>query len=154
MMAVVGSGIWGAFQFRVLPEQVESHRGGPQIPKLVEQIYTVSSEINRVEESSGTELRQFMEVFDFEFSEEKRIKISDLPDLQLAKNTITKLSAGDSEKAYAFLKLATKKRDTALTLLKELSTLGRLRLWLYIHLPLTVALLVLLFIHIFSVTYY
>ena len=42
----------------------------------------------------------------------------------------------------------------ALQLMRELSVLRRLRLWLYIHLPVTIALLVLLFIHIFSVTYY
>jgi len=156
MMAVVISGIWGAFQFQTLPERIQSHRGGAGVPKLVEQIYETSTEISKLadESSSDGELLTFIKKFDFRFDEHHSLTKKNLPNLMNASESLNTLPPISMDKGYAFLKVVTRKRDLTLRLIDELSVLKRLKLWLYLHLPLTIALLVLLFIHIFSVIYY
>jgi hypothetical protein len=159
MVLVIVSGIWGAFTYLTLAPRVQAHRGGGSQQELVEQILSLSSEIERIAVSGSTdELLQLMHALDVPFhpglkNALLRNRTMRAVDSSQAAQLLSHLSADDAERGAQLVELITKKRRFIRQLDNDVATLYWMRVWLYLHLPLSFALVAAVAIHIFSVFY-
>lgn len=158
MMVVVLSGIWGAMQYGSLAPQIQSHRGGATLKKLLEQQVLLNNEIQSLAYQKSDAFLALIQKIDFEFSPSFWSAIMGrAPAAISTAQTATFLSGlpdKEHDDAMKLVKLVDRKQELVQTTLNEVQILARLKLWLYIHLPVSFALLAALAIHIFSVFYF
>lgn len=158
MVVVILSGVWGALKYVDSAPAIRSHRGGGTVKKLLAQIHLLSSDIEGLAKQKSDQYLKLLHTVDFKFTPSvtaglcgKRPKLFD-------KEATAKLLANLVEKEYQdgikLISLVNKKRDLACQVLEEVGTTTQLRIWLFLHLPLSFALLVALTIHIVSVLYF
>lgn len=159
MVLVIVSGIWGAFTYLTLAPKVQAHRGGGSQQELVEQILSLSSEIERIAVSgSRDDLLQLMHALDVPFHPGLKVALSrnrtmSAVDPSQAAKFLSNLPADEAERGAQLVELIAKKRRFLGQLDKDVATLYWMRVWLYLHLPLSCALVAAVVIHIFSVFY-
>lgn len=162
MTLVILSGLWGARHYQLLAPTIRSHRGGAQPLKLLEQIESIGQDIEaKVKEvearGDSASFNQLVAEVDFDYKPSIWKSLFDrTPELESenASKLLAGLQPAQQEAGLALISLADKKRDVARELEADVATLTKLRVWLYLHVPLTIALLIALLIHILSVFYY
>jgi hypothetical protein len=156
MMVVVLSGIWGAYHYVRLAPEIESHRGGGNLKKLLEQVHLLSSEIETLIKDKSDAFLALVREVDFPFEPSANLNTAKLPDPSNPRVTelASKLIETERSDGLKLLSLVTKKREFVSRISHEVRTTTRLKSWLYLHLPLSFALLVCLAIHIFTALYY
>lgn len=158
MAIVIVSGIWGAMNYATLANQIKSHRGGAGVEKLLSQMYLLNADIEALAKQKSDEFQKLLRQADFQFSPSVARALFSVRPTQIEKQQsselVAKLPAGEQNDAIKLISLLNKKRSLAADVLHEVAVLTKLRAWLYIHLPVSFALLVAVAVHIFSVFYY
>lgn len=158
MVVVIVSGVWGAIYYVQLAPLIQSHRGGGTVKNMVEQIHMVTAEMETLAGQRSDDFLKLLEKVDVKFVARywklvcgKRVGVLEP---QLLAPALGALPESEKKDGLTLVQLADKKRDLIARLQDELRTMMRLRAWLLIHLPVSLALLVVLLIHIFVVFYY
>ena len=158
MMIVVLSGIWGALRYEELAPQILSHRGSAPIKKLIEQQLLLSNEIGALSSQKSDAFLKLADKIDFTFVPSITASFLSVRPRPIATaegaELLAALPAGEQDDGVKLIALANRKRDVVTALLNEARTLNRLKIWLFIHVPISCALLAAVAIHIFSVFYY
>jgi hypothetical protein len=158
MVLVIVSGLWGAVTYLDKAADIKSHRGGGTIPKLLEQVFFISGDIKGMGKGRSDAFLALMHKVDFEFKPGLLRALlgrrpSAIEKAQMAE-LLAKLPEKEHDDGLKLISVVNKKREIATQILDEISTLSKMKLWLYVHLPVSFALLVALGAHIFSVFYY
>lgn len=162
MTLVILSGLWGAQHYSLLAPAIRSHRGGAQPLKLLEQIeslgHDIEAKVKEAEAKGGSAaLKELVAEVDFEhkpsiwkslFDRTQELESDD------ASKLLANLPPDQQQFGLAIIGLADKKHHLARELETDIATFTKIRIWLFLHVPLTMALLVALIIHIVSVFYY
>lgn len=162
MLLTIASGIWGAILFRTLPVELRSQRGGATTAQLAATLFALSASIKDFITSSKQQrsdaFLKMAKKLDINFQPSLwRCLLYSLPK-QLSTEVIAKhieaLPENEQSDAIVLVEMFNKKRDTIKRIQQETRAQTLIRGWLYLHLPLSVALCVALAIHIFSVFYF
>lgn len=167
MLITIFSGLWGVFMYEKLPMAIRSQRGGGTMPVLLEQIHGVSSDIYQVAgvesvgECSGQKSDAFLALLqkiDFRFQPSMMRCLRHSNPRQIdrkdAANLLETLPELEQKEGLKLIGLVNKKRELVCHLQDEARVLTWIRVWLFVHLPVSFGLLVVVAIHIFSVFYY
>ncbi len=158
MVIVIVSGIWGALNYSTLADKIQSHRGGATVQKLLSQLHLLGDDIRAIANQKSDVFQSFVRGVDFEFKPSiARALFGTVPE-PIEKNEssalLSKLPESEHPDGLKLISLVNKKRDLASQVFAETAVIAKMRLWLFIHLPVSIALLVALAIHIFAVFYY
>jgi hypothetical protein len=158
MVGTILSGIWGVANYATLAGKITAHRGGAKDITLGEQIYALTQQMDRLCASKSEQFLALFNRFDFSFTPGLRslLKLTELPvvDHGVAGQIIGEIKPDEKEDAITLLGLMDHRADLARTLLEQARIKALLRIWLYVHVPVSVALCVSLAIHIFSVFFF
>ena len=165
MLLTIFTGIWGVAMYQRLPFEIRSQRGGGTLKVLLEQIRSISSDINRLAGVGGGSSSQKSDAFlkmlgdlDFVFVPSLMRSLfrrnPSIIDRKRMADVLSNLPAAEQEEGLKLIGLLNKKRELVCRIQDEARALTWVRLWLYIHLPVSVGLCAALFVHIFSVFYY
>lgn len=162
LLLVVLSGIWGSYLYIKLPSSFSSQRGGLKTSDLLAQIVTIDKDIEkRADELSTNGSTLYSTLLDnqlvgktpslwsccFSRDSGKNLK-------KEFENVLLATNEDSQQNVLNFISLLGKRNELLQQLKKEVRTQTFLRLWLYLHLPVSLAMLLVVFIHIFSVFYY
>ncbi len=158
MMTVILSGVWGAIQYVKLPGEIQSHRGGATVKRLIQEFEKSSAQIRESGDGKSDNFLRLIKAV--EYTERPNVckallgfRPKEISSQEIAP-VLSALAENEHADGLKLLALAKKNRDLAKLLLDEVAILAKLRIWLYFHLPVSIALLGALFIHIFSVFYF
>lgn len=157
MIIVIASGFFGAIAYRVLPQKLYSQRGEEKPDEYISIIQDFDAEILALADLSE-ELKKIVRQLDvktdyylranFSLSRPKPI------DEKKAADLVSALPADLNNNAINLLKLLAKKRGILIKFTEEVRASAMLKIWLFLHIPFTCLLLIVLFIHIYLVFYY
>lgn len=155
MVVTIVSGMWGVVNYATLASRIESHRGGVKSTQVLEQLSALSASIREMCVGRSEEFRSVAERLNPSFvvnlvtlvQEPKLVHI----DQHVAGAALGKLPEGERDAALRLFGLLDQKCDLTNGLLEEARVKALLRLWLFIHVPASVALCVAVAIHILSV---
>jgi len=156
---VVLSGLWGAMNYRNLAGEIESNRGGPDLRTLITEELSLSDRIENQISQSSDQLVRLINRVDFKMPSSylgilfRKLGTKKI-DQKALEVEINRLTEGDRRDFFNLMKLLDSKRQFAQRIQKEVRTAAKLRLWLICHLPLSLFLVILVLIHIFSVFYF
>lgn len=158
MVATILSGIWGAVNYASLPTQVRSHRGGGTLEELVEQIENISNEIQALVDNKSDAFITLLNTIDFTFKPSLITSITRSRfaaiDRTHAAEKIVNLPGEEREDGMKLISTINKKIELAERVRNEARTLFWLKIWLYVHLPISFALVAAVVVHIISVFWY
>ena len=158
MVLTIVSGIWGAANYSILSSRIESNRGGGKERAMLEQIASIGSDIETAGAKKSDAFLAIIRKFDFVFKPGffALIRRAAVPEVnkKVASELMAKLPDGEREDALKLIGLIDQKSDLAKMVLEESRIKAALKIWLYIHVPVSVGLCVALAVHIFSVFYY
>lgn len=155
MVVTILTGIWGMVNYARLSERIESHRGGGSVATAVEQILALSTEIEGTSRGKSDAFLEVIHRTDFKFSPTLGLLlgISHPPsvDHTMVGAFITRVPESEMSECLRALGLIDRKCDLAAAVIEESRIKLLLRAWLFIHVPVSVALCGALAIHILSV---
>jgi hypothetical protein len=158
MLIVIISGVYGAIRYVTLAPKIQAHRGGGGTKKLLEAIQQQTADVEKMLQGKSDLFVKLREAADFNFAPSIWVarKRSLVPARQtsLEAEYMSKLSDAEQSDAHSMLALIAKKRQLALQLQEDVRTVSLLQVWLYVHVPLSFALLVAVLLHIFVVYWY
>lgn len=158
MMIVVVSGIYGAVQYVNKPHEIQSHRGGATLAKLVEEEAGLAKEIKDLfinHSDRFVKLAQSL-LIPLPKGYWKIIKAkfpAMLSPEQIAQQ-VNKLPEAEQEIGLELVALANRRIELLKKIQTELIVAKKLKLWLFFHVPVTFMLLSVLTVHIVSVLYF
>lgn len=164
MVFVIASGVWGVVMYSDKPMDLRSQRGGGTPKQLIEQIKAIAGEIeDLLGGTTETTLKsdafvKMITSIDFSFQPSlmrslRRRNPKPIDRKRMAK-LLASLPKNEQEDGRNLIGLVNKKRELVCRLQDESRAQTWVRAWLYLHLPVSCALVVALLIHIFSVFYY
>lgn len=165
MLLTIITGIWGVAMYQRLPFEIRSQRGGGTLKVLLEQIRSISKDINRLAGIEGRGATQKSDAFlrmlsDLDFVYEPSLtrslfrKNPSIIERSRMADALSQLPQEEQEEALKLIGLINKKREMVCRVQDEARALTWVRLWLYLHLPISFGLVAALAVHIFSVFYY
>ena len=157
MLGVIGSGIVGARIYLRLPTKIKSHRGGGTVKALVEEVHSLSDEIEWLARERSDEFLMVLDKVDFNFRPSiLKALLDHTPKEAPMKEVAALLSVlPDAERADAFKVVAhaNRKRQLVDQIQDEVRVMAIFRSWLYVHIPLSYGLVMAVAVHILSVFY-
>ncbi len=158
MVLTIVSGIWGVANYATLAERITAHRGGAKDVALLEQVDTLTKQVDQLCAAKGEAFLRLFNRFDFSFKPGLRslLKLSDVPvvDHTVAGALMREVPDAERGDALTMLGLLDQRADLVRRLLDEARIKALLKIWLYIHVPVSVALCVTLAVHILSVFFF
>jgi hypothetical protein len=158
MVVTIVSGIWGVVNYSTLASRIESHRGGVSSKRILEQLDSLSSDISSMCQGKSDAFVSSAQRLDPPFSVgllsllRKREFLH--VDQKVAGEALTRIPEGEREEALRLFGVIDQKCDLMTVLFEEARIKALLRLWLFIHVPVSIALCVALAIHILSVFFF
>lgn len=158
MLVVILSGIYGAVNYTRLAPLIAAHRGGGHAPLLLEHIQRLSTEISSVSSLKSDTFQKLVRAADFELTPGvwrcmRRLLVPELKKSAVSE-LLAQLSGEEHEAALKALSLITRKRELAEKLQDDIRTLAKLKLWLWIHLPVSLAMFVCVLAHVLIIFMY
>lgn len=157
MIIVIASGIFGAITYRVLPQKLYSQRGGEKPEEYISIIQDLDAGILALAERHD-ELKKMVRQLDVKTDSYLRGNFSlSRPqpiDEKKAADLVAALPSNLNEEAISLLNLLGKKRGILIKFTKEVWASAMLKIWLFVHIPFTCLLLIVLFLHIYLALYY
>lgn len=158
MVIVIISGIWGAINYAVLAPSIGSHRGEGSILGLLQQLDNFGGETATLAKAKSDGFVRLIKEVDFKFQPTLRTAVlKGVPaqiDKSRAASLVADLPAAEREDALKLISVVNKKRELASTICKEAKVKFWLKVWLYFHLPVSIALCFAVLLHIIAVFYY
>lgn len=158
MVVTIVSGIWGVVNYSTLASRIKSHRGGGTAKQVLEQLNSVSHDISVMCQGKSDLFVSCVELLDPRFSVSFRtlLRKSRFPhiDQKAAGEALAIITEGERDELLRVFGLIDQKRDLMSGLFEEARVKALLRLWLFIHIPASVALCVAVAIHILSVFFF
>lgn len=158
MAVTIASGIWGAANYTTLSGKISAHRGGASDSAVLEQIFDLTQQIERVCASKSDAFLAILNRFDFTFRPGLRalLRITPIPavDHMVAGSMVADLAEHERSEAINLLGLMDRRADLTRGLLEQVRIKALLKIWLYIHVPSSVVLCAALVIHILSVFFF
>lgn len=179
MALVIGSGLYGVFIYMKYPERVSTNRGGASRPELLDQLEDIDRRSQRVAADLADDYQELVssgvsrtQLGDTLWS---RLRGQDASKLVLREAGETKVVANAGQEAALdwladqqsratdadsgakigeLSALLRNKRKILKQISEDLRLQAKMEAWLYLHVPLTAALLIALVIHIISVFLY
>lgn len=158
MVVTILSGIWGVANYATLAGKITAHRGGASDNVLVEQMHSLSQQVEQLCVAKSEPFLELFNRFDFVcrpglFS---LLRLSDVPvvDHVVASDFVGRTCDAEREDAIALVGLMDQRAELMRTLLEQARIKALLKVWLYVHVPVSVALCVTLAIHILSVFFF
>ena len=163
MVLTIASGIWGAVYYVTLSSKISAHRGGLSDSDLLLRISDLRDEIVLLSDAKSDRFAALFKRFDFSFEPGLRaffslaifgLRAVPLVDPVVASSLVGEIDEGERQDALKLVSLLDQRSDLARTLLEQVKIRALLKVWLYAHLPLSVALCVAVAVHIISVFYF
>lgn len=158
MVVTVVSGIWGAMNYTRLSAQIESHRGGLKAGRMAERILGVEGDLEALLAAKSDALLSFVRKIDVVTRPGLLmiLRPAAIPqiDTVLAAKWILELPEVERDDARAALALIDQKCDLSRALGRESHIKMLLRIWLFVHVPASIALCGAVAVHIFSVFFF
>jgi len=158
MVVTIVSGIWGSFYYATLSSKIASHRGGRKDSLLLEQIQSLSREVEKMCEGRSDQFLSLINTFDFVFKPRlvHLLKAVSFPpvDKGVAGKSFATLPDSEREDALRCVGLIDQKIGLAQGLVDQSRIKALLRVWLFVHVPASIGLCVAVAIHIFSVFFF
>jgi hypothetical protein len=158
MVLTIVSGIWGVANYATLAARITSHRGGVKDIALLEQVDSLTTQVDQLCSAKSEAFLRLFNRFDFTFTPGLRslLKLNDVPvvDHTVAGALMRDVSDAERGDALTMLGLLDQRADLVRRLLEDVRIKALLKIWLYIHVPVSVALCVTLAVHILSVFFF
>ena len=158
MVLTIISGIWGAVNYATLSAKITAHRGGSKDTALVEQVLSLTQEIEQLCAGKGERFLALFNRFDFSFKPGLRslLRVTPIPvvDHLVAGSMLAELPQAEHGDAIALLACMDRRADLTRALLEQARIKAKLKVWLYVHVPVSIVLCVALAIHIISVFFF
>ena len=156
MMIVILSGIWGVYAYAALPKPLSTNRKQMTQGDMIDQIAALDLQIDKAAQPLGRAeadlilgaLRQDI------FLGGVFSRLTGLYPGRATTRALSGSSPSSSEAAEKVHDLLTKRADQLGQIRRQLRTRAMLEVWLFIHIPATIALLAALLAHVISVFYY
>lgn len=157
MVLTIVTGIWGVANYSTLSGKITAHRGESKDGVIVEQLDALSEQIEKLCANKSEAFLAILNRFDFTFRPGlwSLLRLTAVPtvDQSVASSLMQSLADGERSDAIAMLGALDQKSDLARRLLEQSRIKALLKVWLYVHVPVSVGLCVALAIHILSVFY-
>lgn len=158
MVLTVLSGLWGAYAYLRYPPELTGRREGITIRGSVAQMNALSGELSVLAKNRSQELLAAQAKLDVPIQPTFGTLLFARPIPTFSKKAISDILAGLPQAEYqAGLKMtevASRRIAIANRLITEASVAAQMRIWLYLHVPLSVACFVAMLAHIFWVLFY
>lgn len=158
MVVVILSGIWGAINYATLARAITSHRGEGAMNILLQQIDGYASDVAALAKDKSDGFIELIRQIDFPFNPTIFSAVFRGAPQQIDKNKAAQIVAGlsqaERDDAIKLITIVNKKRELADRVCFECRVKFWLKAWLYFHLPVSIALCVVVAIHIIAVFYY
>ena len=160
MMLVIVSGIWGIIAYSTLPEKLSANRGEMTREAMVESLAAIDRQLDVAAQPLGRDDTDLViaalekDIFKAGVFSRLTGRVSRDP----TKRALERLSIGREKPEVDALEkvrgLLGRRQSQVLQIRRQMRTKALLEIWLYVHIPLTIALLAALTAHIVSVFYY
>jgi hypothetical protein len=158
MVITILSGIWGVANYATLSGKITAHRGGAKDSAILEQIHALKEKIESLCVGKSEKYLAVLNRYDFNVTPGLRamLRIKELPlvDHLSAGGMIGDIPESERDDAIALLGMLDQRADLMRGLLEQLRIKALLKVWLYVHVPVSVVLCVSLAIHILSVFFF
>jgi hypothetical protein len=158
MLATIVSGFWGAFSYLRYPPRLRAQREGTTPKKLLEQLERASREMTALATGKSTAFAEFARRIDVHFGPSTLRIVLARPYSALAPDDVVRLLGtlpeAEHEAGLALTKVGHRKRQVANQLINEAGTAARMRVWLFLHVPLSFACVAAVLAHVFWVVFY
>lgn len=155
MVLTIVTGIWGAANYSTLSRRISAHRGGRKDEAVLGEIYAINEQLERLSKGKSDGFFKVFNSLDFSFA--PSLVAIFIPqaipviDHVRAREMITTVPDQEREDAFKMVSLIDQKSDLSRQLLSESRIKALLKVWLYFHVPISLALCMAVAIHIFSV---
>lgn len=157
MVFTIVSGIWGAINYATLAKEIESHRGGGNAAALAEQIEVLKGDIEKLCAQRSDTFVNIARSIDvpFEPTFAKLLGFQLIQPIDRAKvgTLLAALAPEEAPEGLKLVGLIDQKIDASIRSISDARKKALLKLWLYLHVPLSFGLLAALGVHIISVFY-
>lgn len=158
MVLTIATGIWGAFSYLRYPARMRAQREGATPRGLMEQLERASREMALMAEGKSPAFAAFAARIDTRFGPSALRIVLARPYPQVPRDVVMELLGTLPDEEYdaglELTKVGHRKRQVANRLIDEAGMAARMRVWLYVHVPLSIACLVALAAHVLWVAYY
>jgi hypothetical protein len=158
MLLTCVTGVWGAWSYMRYPARMRAQREGSTTRGLVEQLERASREIAAMVEGKGPEFAAVARQLDVAFKPSLLRIVLARPYPMVSRETIYELlktlPRSEYKEALELTKLAYGRRRIANQLIDEAGMAARMRVWLYVHVPLSFACVAAVLAHVFWVLFY
>ena len=165
MMIVILSGLWGISLYATLPEKLSANRGEVTQQQMLEAIRTLDRQLDLAAQPLGADdaalVRMSLEECRIAGSLGQRLSGQYASDgnaralAAIGEKVMAGLRSGRADERLQQIQFLLERKEAALAQARRhIAMKARLELWLYIHVPVTIALLAALFAHILSVFLY
>ena len=156
MLLVIASGIWGVFAYASLPRALSANRAELTEPDMLEEIASIDRQLDNAAQPLGREECDLVlaavgqDVF---YGGAFGRLTGSYPGCKTAR-ALSRMSGTGSDAEQRVYSLLTKRAEQLAQLRRHLRLRAYLEVWLFIHIPATIALLAALFAHVVSVFFY
>ena len=159
MVATIVSGVWGVFNYRVMPFQTSSNRGGASLSVLIERVEQVSSEIDEANRAGSISIEQLVKRLNTEriptpFGALIFTRAEVVLDPRRAAEVLRAVPEVEIELGHRLIQLIDSRYELLHQIRRELRAQTLMRLWLYLHIPLAFGTVTAVLVHLFVVFYY
>jgi hypothetical protein len=155
MALTIITGIWGVANYATLSGKIQAHRGGVKDEGLIEQIDALTERIEKLCSGKSERFLALFNRFDFSFRPGVRalLRMYSIPMVEQRAVTemLTAIPEMEREDAITMVGTLDQRADLVRVVIEQSRIKALLKLWLYFHVPISVALCVTLAIHILSV---
>lgn len=158
MLLTIASGIWGAFAYVRLPSEMEARREGLPVRDCIQQIEKVTREIQVLRQERGSEFGRVVKAMAPPLEPSFFQLLFTRPFPAMTKDEISEqlstLPPGEYQAGLALTALASQRMHLGNQLVAEAGVVLQMRVWLYLHLPLSFGCLAAVCAHVFWVLFY
>jgi hypothetical protein len=155
MVLTIVTGMWGVANYATLSGKIQAHRGGAKDEALIEQIDTLTERIDRLCAGKSEQFLALLNRFDFSFQPGFRalLRMHSIPTVEqpVVSEMLRAIPEMERDDAITMVGTLDQRSDLARLIIEQSRIKALLRVWLYFHVPVSVALCVTLAIHILSV---
>lgn len=165
MMIVILSGLWGISLYATLPEKLSANRGEVTQQQMLEAVRTLDRQLDLAAQPLGADdaalVRMSLEECRIAGSLGQRLSGNYHRDgnaralAAIGDKVMAAIRSGRADERLQQIQFLLERKEAALAQARRhIAMKARLELWLYVHVPVTIALLAALFAHVLSVFLY